>query len=106
MSESLQTSDIKPDEKFEEFLAAEVAKLPEENRKHSVVRLARHRFYGLASKFLYPEYETMPPDLKPPRDGYARPLYHKVDREAARAICRPFIDANFDRFSYYSQLDL
>lgn len=106
MSESLQTSDIKPDEKFEEFLAAEVAKLPEENRKPTVIRLARLRFYGLASKHLYPEYETMPPDLCPPRDGYARLVYHEVDSAAAQAIYQPFIKDNFDRFKRYRQLGL
>jgi len=98
--------DIKLDEKFEEYLAAEVAKLPEENRKPTVVRLARLRFYGLASKFLYPEYENTPPDLHPPRDGYARPLFHAVDRAAARTICRNFINAHRERFDYYRRLDL
>lgn len=106
MSEALQTGDIKPDEVFEQYLATEVAKLPEENRKPSVIRLARLRFYGLASKVLYPEYETMPLDLCPPRDGYARPLYHAVDRAAAQAIYKPFIKDNFDRFSRYRQFDL
>ncbi len=100
------TPNIKSDEKFEEFLAAEVAKLHEENRKPSVIRLARVQFYGLASKPLYPEYENAPTDLRPPRDGYARPLFHAVDRAAARTICRNFINAHRERFDYYRRLDL
>lgn len=97
---------IRIDEKFEEYLAAEVAKLPDENRKDTVVRLSRLAFYGIASKFLYPEYEDAPTDISPPNDGYAKALFHAVDLDASEIISDRFIDANFDRFKYYRKLDL
>jgi hypothetical protein len=108
MSESLQTSDIKPDEKFEEFLAAKAAKLPPKHRKETVIRLARSSFYGRnISDRLYPADTNAPPDITyPDSDRFLRPKYHSQDVSLSEALVREFVTdpSNWEKMRLYRQL--
>jgi hypothetical protein len=96
MNEALKTGGIEePDEKFEEFLAAEVAKLSE-NRRKIVARLARGSYYGEdILRKIFSEDAKAPAPLDsaielPTRMG--APRYEIADIEAAEDI----VDAHED----------
>lgn len=101
-----KTFDIKPDEKFEEFLRSRTAN-PE------VILLARDSYYGgQLFKMLYPEDANRPPPLADEMDAergherFMRPLYRTEDVRLSEDLVREFIAApsNWEKMKNYRQL--